>query len=728
MQSYIGNGGGRKLLRWNVRNQILAVGVTSLAVLFVAVAYFYGFAKSELESNSKNLIGTTNDQLVEDINRVFIERAGAFQSWVRDDVFGLAIEFQTTQEMNKQFHDWLNDDAGFTLLTLVDKQGTVLEAAGGSEIGQRATQLKGRNLVEISEVKNQNSDGMYFIEVPTLKKMSGDIDKTIMFYHPSISTSGSRNGAFVAFVDFEGVNSLVSGNVVRLKEYGYVDASCMLLFPQKQVVGSSSFAAGVKDSEALTVGAFNWLKSTGQSGVHDAEFADESFAAGIGSVNMPKIGSDSGRDQSDPFVLSMVPKGNITSQLNSVLFMIGVITLLGTVLMVTVSYMIARRIAGNIEKLTRISKRLAEGAIDCEINVRTNDEIGELSNGFRDLTNYLKDMAETAEKVSGNDLTVEVKPKSDDDVLGKSFASMVRNLSRMITQIADNAQVLSSAANEISATSEQMAKGSRDQAERVGDVSTAVEEMAASIVESSKNAESASDASRNSSDTATKGGDIVGQTIQGMQEINRVVRESAESMTELARAADDIGRIISVIDDIADQTNLLALNAAIEAARAGEQGRGFAVVADEVRKLAERTGTATGEIASMIRGIQDKSEHAVHSMELGVQEIDKGRGLADTAGESLKEVVSTAESVMSMIQQIASATQEQSAGAEVVSRNIEQISSVAKETASGAEQSASVAEELNKQTQMLQDIVESFKLDVKETTDREEKAPAEKTI
>jgi methyl-accepting chemotaxis protein len=155
----------------------------------------------------------------------------------------------------------------------------------------------------------------------------------------------------------------------------------------------------------------------------------------------------------------------------------------------------------------------------------------------------------------------------------------------------------------------------------------------------------------------------------------------------------------------------LALNAAIEAARAGEQGRGFAVVADEVRKLAERTGKATGEITEMIKGVQSETSEAVNSMQAGLQQVDRGRELADNAGNSLNEIVNMAQRVTEMIAQIATASEEQSAAAEQISKNIEHINSVTKETAIGAEQSAAAAEELNRQAEGLQQMVSKFRVD-----------------
>jgi methyl-accepting chemotaxis protein len=234
--------------------------------------------------------------------------------------------------------------------------------------------------------------------------------------------------------------------------------------------------------------------------------------------------------------------------------------------------------------------------------------------------------------------------------------------------------------------------------------------MTATIVESSKNAGEATEASSNANNTAGEGGRVVSDTISGMQRIASVVRESADSIAKLAKSADQIGEIIGVIDDIADQTNLLALNAAIEAARAGEQGRGFAVVADEVRKLAERTGKATGEITEMIKGIQKETSDAVESMESGIKEVDSGRELADKAGNSLNEIVNMSQQVMDMIQQIATASEEQSAAAEQISKNVESISSITRQTATGAEQSASAAEEMNRQAEGLREMVNRFRL------------------
>jgi methyl-accepting chemotaxis protein len=386
-------------------------------------------------------------------------------------------------------------------------------------------------------------------------------------------------------------------------------------------------------------------------------------------------------------------------------FVIGAI-LIG----IFVAFVIARGISKPVSSMAFIAKEIATGDIDHNIELESKDEIGALAEAFRRLIDYMKQLAVAAETIARNDLTIQVDPKSEKDVLGNSFKTMITNLNIIVTQLGSSATEVASAAGEISSSAEQVSRGAQNQEEQVVQVTTAVEEMTATIVESSKNAADAAEGAKGAADTAGDGGQIINETIEGMNRIASVVRESAENINKLASSAEQIGEIIGVVDDVADQTNLLALNAAIEAARAGEHGRGFAVVADEVRKLAERTAKATGEITVMIKGIQQGTQDSVASMETGSKQVDTGRELADKAGASLTEIVNGSQRVVDMIRQIATATEEQSAAAEQISKNIEQVSSATKESAAGAEQSATAAEELSRNAEGLQQIVAQFKV------------------
>ncbi len=195
-----------------------------------------------------------------------------------------------------------------------------------------------------------------------------------------------------------------------------------------------------------------------------------------------------------------------------------------------------------------------------------------------------------------------------------------------------------------------------------------------------------------------------------MESIASDVSKSSQAVTSLGKKGEQIGQIIEVINDIAEQTNLLALNAAIEAARAGEHGRGFAVVADEVRKLAERTTTATEEVARSIKEIQSETDGAVRTIEAGSQRVAKGVELANSAGEALSQIVATSQTVAGMVQSIAAAAEQQSAASEQISRSIEQINAVTLESTQGATQAAQAASQLSQQAETLQALVGRFKV------------------
>ncbi len=294
--------------------------------------------------------------------------------------------------------------------------------------------------------------------------------------------------------------------------------------------------------------------------------------------------------------------------------------------------------------------------------------------------------------------------------LQTAFDGFVEQIKQTLTQVSESSAAVASASTQISSSTEQLAAGAQEQSSQSAEVAGAVEEMTKTIIENSRNASDTADTAKKAKATAEKGGDVVRQTVAGMKDIARVVNKSAQTVKALGKSSDEIGEIVSVIDDIADQTNLLALNAAIEAARAGEQGRGFAVVADEVRKLAERTTKATKEIASMIKQIQIDTKDAVFSMDEGTKKVNDGIRLADEAGESLKEIIEISQVVTDKISQIAVASEEQSSASEQISKNVESISTVTQQSASGTQQIARTAEDLNRLTENLQEILAKFNL------------------
>ena len=323
-----------------------------------------------------------------------------------------------------------------------------------------------------------------------------------------------------------------------------------------------------------------------------------------------------------------------------------------------------------------------------------------------------KPVKEVVANIENADLNSQFNSDRGDEIgeLQRSFDKFVTSIKETLLQVAEASSAVASASSEISSSTEEMAAGAQEQTSQAGEVASAVEEMTKTIVENSRNASSTAETAKHAKVAAEQGGTVVEETVKGMNRIAAVVNQSAQTVKALGKSSDQIGEIIGVIDDIADQTNLLALNAAIEAARAGEQGRGFAVVADEVRKLAERTTKATKEIAGMIKQIQGETSGAVKAMEEGTKEVEKGKELADKAGASLKEIVEISQQVTDMVAQIAAASEEQSSASEQISKNVEAISTVTGETASGTQQIARAAEDLNRLTENLQQVVQRFNL------------------
>ena len=351
-----------------------------------------------------------------------------------------------------------------------------------------------------------------------------------------------------------------------------------------------------------------------------------------------------------------------------IMLTMGLIGLLAVALVVVISLLLTRSINRPVRMLVAAADRLAVGDVSVKIEADGKDEIGTLARSFRNMADNIRESAGNLEKIAAGDLTVKIKPRSDEDVLSRSMIDMADNLKRVVNEVKEAADNVASGSEELSASATQLSQGASEQAATAEEASASMEEMASNIKQTADNAQQTEKIAILSAEHAREGGMAVTETVRAMKEI--------------------AGKI-SIIEEIARQTNLLALNAAIEAARAGEHGKGFAVVAAEVRRLAERSQVAAGEISKL-------SATSVR--------------IAEEAGQMFERMVPDIQKTAELVQEINAAGNEENAGAEQINRAVQQLDQVIQQNAAAAEEVASTSEELSSQAEQLQQAIAYFNI------------------
>ncbi len=429
-------------------------------------------------------------------------------------------------------------------------------------------------------------------------------------------------------------------------------------------------------------------------------------------------------------------------------FVALVFSLLGLAIAYYASYNIVRP----VEKLTRAAKSLAEGDTSTEIEIDRSDEIGDLARAFRkmreDVENALaeaesrrreaeeaKAQAEQArnaviahhrelegeiakllavvDEMASGDLRVRIDLDEDSDLreLAQRINAMQDALKTVLSETKKVGDELGRTAEEIGSATDDLAEASERQLQQIDEIVGSVAEMSRTIRETARYSQEVARESQHSKDVATKGSERVADIYSGVEEIVNSQEVVAATISNLVSQVGTIGEIANAIEEIADQTNLLALNAAIEAARAGEQGRGFAVVADEVGKLADRTTQATKEIAQVIRAIQQRTSETDQSVNRAREVVERVTRVAEDMQRAMSEIVTSAETVNEMISHVAVTAEEQSAAAEQINGNVELIRTAAARTAGGTQEIARVADSLEELTRRLDRLMRQFRLE-----------------
>lgn len=367
---------------------------------------------------------------------------------------------------------------------------------------------------------------------------------------------------------------------------------------------------------------------------------------------------------------------DVNAQVSAIRNKIMAATAAGSIFILFIVYLIARMITGPLKRCVKLAGFLAQGNFSGhDLAVNTKDEVGTLSGALDKMKNSLNELLNTT----------------------------MGNVSSSSLQVA-------SASEELSMTVVSIAERLTDQTKRVSQIATASEEMSQTVLDIARSTNRIADSATETSTLAKEGEEIVGRSIAEVKEIAETVDMSAEIVRILGDRSGRIGDIVNVIEDIADQTNLLALNAAIEAARAGEHGRGFAVVADEVRKLAERSVKSTSEIRDMIKSTQDEVFKAIDAMENASSKVSAGVELSAKTGQALSVIVAKVSDLQLNVQQIASATEEMSTTSGEISKDIEAVAAVSQESSDGVSEIERASTELSRLSSDLKSVVENFKL------------------
>ena len=330
----------------------------------------------------------------------------------------------------------------------------------------------------------------------------------------------------------------------------------------------------------------------------------------------------------------------------------------------------------------------------------------------RTISRPIAEAVVSAQRVASGDLTQPIVSTRRDEAgqLLSALGDMQNSLKNTIQQIASAADQLASAAEELNAVTEESSRGLNRQNDEIQQAATAVTEMTAAVEEVARNAMSTSDASKLTSTEAANGRDQAREAVKAINNVSNEISSSTTMVEELAGKVRDIGQVLDVIRGIAEQTNLLALNAAIEAARAGEQGRGFAVVADEVRALAARTQASTGEIEAMIGTVQNSADQAVRAMGNSRTLASNTQSLAQATGQSLERIAQSIAEINDRNMLIATASEEQSHVAREVDRNLVNIQDLSTQTAAGAHQTSASSQELSRLAVSFNSLVGKFRI------------------
>ncbi len=401
------------------------------------------------------------------------------------------------------------------------------------------------------------------------------------------------------------------------------------------------------------------------------------------------------------------------------------LTILG---LIAVSLFVSKNLTRQADSISDMLSSIGIGDFGARADIVSNDELGDVALSLNSMCDNTLNLIQSAEErnqiessieslrleleeIANGNLSVEAQVSEDvTGAIALSVNDMVHQLRDIIHRVKSATNEVSSSATEIQSTTSSLSRGSALQSTQIADTSTAVKDMADSIQDVAAKTEESASVARNARDQAAKGAASVAATVDGMNRIRSQVQETSKRIKRLGESSQEIGEIVQLISDIADRTSILALNASIQASMAGDAGQGFAVVAEEVERLAERSNDATKQIATLIKAIQTETNEAITGMEESTREVVEGSKLAAEAGQTLADIDSVSNELAQLIESISLSAKQQARGAEAVSNSMIEISEVTKMTSDGTSQAADSVSQLAQLADGLRGSVSRFSL------------------